>query len=149
MNLPLSKARFTNIVNEIYDADWFDMSEENREIEGLLRHIAVDHNGNIVNYRFSDISDALGAILILLISAYGKKSTGIPNDDVFEEILDLYFDNLSNTLLKGYKKQVRAMLRMEGVVEKTPEHKQRLKKDTERFTKNHIKKLEKFLNKIE
>jgi len=140
---------FTNIVNEIYDASWFDMSEENREIEGLLRHITVDHNGNIVNYRFGDISDALGAILILLISAYGKKSTGIPNDEVYEEILDLYLDNLSNTLLKGYKKQVRAMLRMEGVVEKTPEYKQRLKKDTEKFTKNHIKKLEKFLNKIE
>lgn len=98
--------RFVAGLNRLFDEGWLD----NRDDQ--LLHIAEDHNGNIVNYRLSQVPDALGAYLELLVAAFGGPWEKSWTDD-WDGQREALLETLENTLLRGYKKQVRPELREE------------------------------------
>lgn len=98
--------RFAAGLNRLFDAGW--LTEGRRE----LLHIAVDHNDTIVNYRFSQVPDALGAYLELLIAAYGGPWPKRWTTD-WEGRREALLETLENTVLRGYKKQIRPGLKEE------------------------------------
>lgn len=100
--------RFVVGLNRLFDEGWLDNgTQDDRD---PLLHIVKDHNGNVVNYRFSQVPDALGAYLELLVAAFGgpwRKSWTADWDGQREALLE----TLESTVLRGYKKQVRPDLR--------------------------------------
>ena len=96
--------RFATGLNRLFDAGW--LKEGRRE----LLHIVVDHNDAIVNYRFSQVPDALGAYLELLVAAYGGPWPRRWTTD-WEGHREALLETLENTVLRGYKKQIRPQLK--------------------------------------
>ncbi len=98
--------RFAIGLNGLFDAGW--LKQGRRE----LLHIAEDHNDTIVNYRFSQVPDALGAYLELLVAAYGGPWPKTWTTD-WEGWRETLLETLENTVLRGYKKQIRPGLKEE------------------------------------
>lgn len=102
---------FTIQINSILDDGW--LSGKELDQESLLLHVSQDQNETIVNYRLGDVPNALGAFILILIVAYAssKTDTAPSKQSEWISIWDQYSDFLGATILKGYKKQVRALLR--------------------------------------
>lgn len=100
--------RFVEGLNRLLAAGWLD--PERGEYRKHLRHLATDHNGDIVNYRLHQAPDALGAYLELLVAAYGgpwpESWTG--NWRPHRETL---LSRLDDTVTRGYKREMRPILR--------------------------------------
>ena len=140
---------FTDVINRVNSNKWFDMSTQNKDVKYLLTHIVQDHNDKIVNYRFDDVKNAFGPFLTILVGAYGKKSSDVPSEEVWNEVWDNYTEVLSNTLLKGYRRQVKTLLKELGqLIEGTPEFKKKNNEEALKRTEKHINKLEKYINQI-
>ena len=75
--------------------------------EKLLRHIAIDHNGHIVNYRLAyEIQKAaLGAYCALIACAHSK-----PKQKYLDEINN-YLNVLDDTIYRGYKREWRPIIK--------------------------------------
>lgn len=100
--------RFVVGLNRACDDGWLD--DGTRGGRERLLHIVGDHNDSIVNYRLSQVPDALGAYLELLVAAYGgpwPKSWTSDWGGQREALLE----TLENTVLRGYKKQIRPELK--------------------------------------
>ena len=63
---------FTAALNQLYESRLVDLEPRARKSRDLLRHVAEDHNGDIVNYRLEHAGRALGAYIALLVAAYGN-----------------------------------------------------------------------------
>lgn len=136
---------FTSIINEIYDSKWF--TEYDAKKWGFHLHITHDQADTVVNYRLHDASNALGALICILVGKYGNIMYSIPNDDILNDIYNEYFDRLQSTLIRGYKKEVRPTLK-----EKFPEGGKPLNEaiaaEAQRRSSKHLKELEQYLEVI-
>ena len=136
------------VFNKIYEDGWFDMSHSNKSIDKLMKHITRDHTDTIVNYKLSDIDNALGSFLSIIATAYGHKLFNEIDSDTFEDIWSEYADYLNGTLLKGYKKEVKAQLLMDEYTIHSQEYKDRLKDDSLKCTSKHLKQLRTYLDSL-
>lgn len=102
---------FVRALNLVHENGWIDLGSRAKR-RNFLRHIAVDHNETIVNYRLEDANAALGAYLQLMITAYGQPLPETWRDE-WPAMKDDLLDRLLSRILRGYKKQVRPQLRPE------------------------------------
>lgn len=136
---------FTETANKVYEDHWLDGTDNRKK--NLLLHITHDQNETVLNYRLEQAYDALGAYVCLLIGAYGKREFDIPNEETWEELWEEKSEVLAGTLSKGYKKEVRVILRDQYPQGGEPLKQAVNKRAQERVTK-HIRKLEKELDTI-
>lgn len=136
---------FTDAANKFYEDHWLDGTDNKKK--NLLLHITHDQNETVLNYRLEQAYDALGAFVCLFIGAYGYKEDDLPNWDTWMEIWEDKSEALANTLLKGYKKEVRVILRDQYPQGGEP-LKQAVNKQAQERVVKHINKLEKELDKI-
>ena len=102
---------YTTSLNLVYEEGWLDLAD-GRGRRKFLLHIAEDHNETIVNYRLEDAPRALGAYLELLVAAYGHPWSPSWGEN-WSSLSEICLDTLKNTIVRGYKKQVRPQLREE------------------------------------
>ena len=69
----------------------------------LLLHIVYDNGGSIVNYRIGQAKSALGALIALIVST----KFNFP-ENTREEYQDTIKDAIEQTLIKGFRRQVKA-----------------------------------------
>lgn len=98
---------FTAAINSAFEAGWFD--KDGRLAKPHLRHVAVDQNGYTINYRLDHAPAALGAYVEMLVLTYGDLDAW-GNIDL-DPVRDNALSRLRSTLLRGYKKEVRLILR--------------------------------------
>ena len=60
---------FTSVLNQIYQDGWLTQGSRHNK---FLRHVAIDHNDQVVNYRLDDAQKALGSYVIMLVGTYGQ-----------------------------------------------------------------------------
>lgn len=136
---------FTNALNQAFDAGW--LHKDGKLAKPHLHQIAVDHNGIIINYRLDHATAALGAYVELLVLAYGDLTHW---DDVdWDQIRDNATARLNSTLVRGYKKQVRLILKdqdeyRDGGKPLT----EAVRKQAERRAQNHLRRLEQKLAEL-
>ena len=99
---------FTAQINKVYEAGWFE-GVETTDRDDLLRHICFDQFDGIVNYRLEASFKSLGALMVLLVLHHGADKF----KDKFQQLCDMYFEDLHGTLTRGYKKQHRPDLKRE------------------------------------
>lgn len=136
---------FSERINEVYQRSWFSASSGPKK--DLLLHVVHDHNDTVVNYRLDQIHDAFGAFLVLLVCAYGRGSSELPDQGIWLEVWEDASERLTGTLLRGYKKQVRVVLK-EQYPNGGKELTDAIKKEAAKRVDKHIAKLEKELDKI-
>ena len=83
---------YIKYINRAYEDNQFSMKNT------LLRHIAFDHNDNIVNYKFEHQDSALGAYCALLASIYAYQDS---KQEQWEGAVAEYLAEIRATLLKG------------------------------------------------
>jgi hypothetical protein len=100
---------FTTLLNILYADHWFDGNDVKKE--QLLLHITHNERGDVVNYRFDDVDNALGVFVAFLIAHYGKvqKKTR-------DKLWNTFSESFNSALFSGYRKQCFA-----EVSEKHPE----------------------------
>jgi hypothetical protein len=137
---------FTEIMNKIYEEGWFEEGKKEH-----FYHVIYDHNEKKVNYRLDEQDDALGALVVILLAAYSSKKNGSQISDILaDNIWGDYSSDLSDTIEKGYKKEVRTQLKQEGrIPEGSDEFKKAVEDAASRKAVNRIKKLKKFIDAIE
>ncbi len=105
----------------------------------MLRQIAIDHNGEIINYRLSQQGKAFGSYCALLASIFGGLG-----DSIVEE----YGNNLEGTLLKGYRREMKPAIEENNPTASKNEIKKLVnnsaKKKAEKHKNDLIKKIRKF-----
>jgi hypothetical protein len=135
---------FTSQLNRAYDAGWLTNSDADRK--ALRLHVSQDSNDIIVNYRFQDVSNGLGAYTALFCAAYGQKPERLSNK-TWEDLFSDMSDRLTATLERGYRKEVRVILK-----EKYPSPSKELTKavneEAKKRTEKHIGRLEQRLREI-
>ena len=131
---------FTDSINRVYDAGLLETRD--RTARGHLRHVAIDHNEQVVNYRLDDAAKALGAYVEVLVGTYGQPMPKTWKD--WESIKELRLDTLRDTVIRGYKKEVRPLLR-----DDYPDGGKRLteavKKEAEKRAGRQMRRFEKML----
>ena len=98
---------FTRALNQVFRAGWLD--KNGKLAKPHLHQVAVDHNGFTINYRLDHATAALGAYVEILVLTYGD--LGPWKDVDWDQIRDNAVSRLSSTLLRGYKKEVRIILK--------------------------------------
>ncbi|SMN00671.1 hypothetical protein SPONL_1507 [uncultured Candidatus Thioglobus sp.] len=130
---------FVKLMNTIYNEGWFkDFEELDSDQQGFLMHVVYDLAGGVVNYRHSDVKDALGTFLALLIA---KHST---NKDLQHAAWDELSVNFRKPLKKGLKKQLRGELR--DSIGSQKELRDELNNKTEEKVEERLEKLKKYLD---
>ena len=100
---------FTTALNRVFDDDWLDVGPGATH-RSSLRHVVHDHNETFVNYRLEHAENALGPYVALLVVAHGVQwAETWPND--WRGLREGLADELHNTVIRGYKKEVRPQLR--------------------------------------
>ena len=98
---------FTFGLNLAYEGGWLDPAY-GREGHGHLRHVIVDHNGNVTNYRLKDARGAFGPYVALVVGSLAE-----PRDLWAADWNTLYgtlLEALTKTIVRGYKKEERPKL---------------------------------------
>ena len=135
---------FTDSLNCVYEAGLLETRD--RTARGHLRHVAIDHNDQVVNYRLDDAAKALGAYVEVLVGTYGQPMPKAWKD--WESIKELRLDTLRDTVIRGYKKEVRPLLR-----EEHPDGGKKLteavKKEAEKRAGRQMRRFEKMLKGVE
>ncbi len=137
---------FTKNLNYAYEEKMFTANIGTKKHD-LLLHVTHDHNGSTINYRLDHAKHAFGAYVTLLVTRYGMVKAGSPHKEDWQLIWDEHSERLSSTLIKGYKKQVRVVLR-EQYPNGGKELNKAVKEMAEEKTYEHMAKLEKMLNNI-
>ncbi len=132
---------FTKNMNKLIEDKWLNGLDQRKY--KLLKHITYDHNDNRVNYRLDHARIALGPFIGLLVAAYGKKNS----QDEWNQLRESYLEKIQDTLFRGYKKEMRVLLKDEYVNDLT-ELNAEVKKRAQKKAKEHIKKLEKAVESI-
>ena len=97
---------FCKAMNAIHEEGWFESYDAlGKEKRKLMTHIAFDGAGAIVNYKFNDIRNALGTLLVLFTFHYGKGKKAWLGD-VWEE----FSDSLKVPLRRGFRKRYKQQL---------------------------------------
>lgn len=97
---------FTCALNRAYESG---LLENRGETRGFLRHVAKDHNDEVVNYRLDDARRGLGTYIELLVGTFGQP---MPEEWTgWKAIKELCLDTLADNVVRGYKKEVRPLLR--------------------------------------
>ena len=98
---------FTGALNQLETEGWFKSFDDlEREKRKFLEHLAFDPSGSIINYKFADVEDALGAILVLLVAVRGKLGK-----DHSAEVWEDTVDRLRKPLIRGFRKVHKAELK--------------------------------------
>ena len=137
---------FTRGLNQAYGDGWIDTRDKARK-RGLLLHIVHDHNETVVNYRLEAAENALGAFMALVVAAHGRIVTSSGEKawvDLEERVLS---ERLSPTILRGYKKQVRPLLREQYPAGGTALT-EAVRREAEQRTSRHIKKIGRALDAV-
>ena len=98
---------FTFGLNLAYEGGWLDPAY-GREGHGHLRHVIVDHNSNVTNYRLKDARGAFGPYVALVVGSLAE-----PRDLWAADWNTLYgtlLEALTKTIVRGYKKEERPKL---------------------------------------
>ena len=126
---------FTAALNKMYEEGWFqsysDLSPEHRKI---LTHLAYEPNSNIANYRWSQVEDAFGVIVVLIICDRGE----FP-EEAKAVLWEDCADKLAKPLKTGFKRIRKAELLEESMGDS--EKKVALAKLAERDTKKRLKEI--------
>ena len=134
---------FTTSINRVYETGLLE--NQGRTARGYLRHVAIDHNEQVVNYRLDDAGKALGAYIEVLVGTYGQPMPDAWKD--WESIKELRLDTLRDTVIRGYKKEVRPLLR-----EDYPDGGKRLteavKKEAEKRAGRQMRRFERMLKQV-
>lgn len=138
---------FTKALNRLYDDGWLDLRRRTKRRKFLL-HIVEDHNGAVVNYRLEDAGSALGTYLQLLLTAYGWRSLQKEWKSVWPAWKDDLLDALRARILRGYKKPIRQQLKPDYPDGGRPLT-DAVNKEADRQAGNHIRRLERELERIE
>ncbi len=124
-------AWFVPKVNEAIKHGWFDRKQP------LLRHLVVDHNDNIVNYRLDDVPSAYGALIGLVCCSQDVQTRALWESHFREDIDDCLF--------RGFQKEVRPALKQQLLNAPDKELREAVKskarKETDKQMKHIIKKL--------
>ena len=142
---------FTEAINELYDNKWFK-SYDNlpANIKELLTHLIFDEAGNIINYKFQQAEDALGSLMIILITENFKRNNSFNiNADRFEEIWGGCSNNLRKTYEKGLRRFYKGKLINEGWEGPISEFNNNVKTLAEEKSAQKIDALYKFITKIQ
>lgn len=122
----------------------FESEEKQARIgtANLLRHI-VWYDGNVVNYRIDQVESAFGSVVKLLILKNSPKKSKLKISD---EMIVGILEEIEDTLIRGYKKEVKADMKDKGLHNKLTEaeFKSKVEKDAEKKTDDHLAKLKKY-----
>jgi len=133
---------FTKVINDVYKDHWLDGNDLTKK--GLLKHLTYDHNDSRINYRLDHPNKALGAFVELLVAVYGTKKK---NKRELDELRDDHIDTLTDTILRGYKKEMKVKLR-DDYPHDPDGLKEAVVNQADKETKKHIDKLKRHLDKI-
>lgn len=97
---------FVSGLNQVWDHGHF---QEDRGRKSLLRHVVLNHNENIVNYKLEDARKALGRWVGLMVLSCGPPPESWAPE--LDAIRDDLLDGLVGTVRNGYKKELRPRLR--------------------------------------
>lgn len=132
---------FAETLNLAHEESWFDLNEKLGSEH--LRQVVVDHNDNIINYRLGDMKDAFGAYVSLVVL-----SRGYQRPEVWQKpepaVRDDYLERLEGTVLRGFKKEIRPLLREQypnGGRELTEE----VNRQATKLAGNHVQRLDRDL----
>ena len=138
-------AWFTDALNELYGEAWLNLESGSKHREAL-RHIVVDHNDTIVNYRVSDAENALGAYVQALVLSYGG-STLECNVDLGALKGEL-LEKLRVRVARGYRKEVRPQLKSQFPEGGSPLT-EAVSREAAKLARKQVGKLEGALRRIE
>jgi len=101
---------FVDLLNRLFEDQWFEWEAPDKA--QLHLHVTRDHNDTVVNYRLAHAENGFGAMMVLAVSGYGRAFTEYPTEEVWEEVWeDHATETLVYTLLKGYRRQFRILLK--------------------------------------
>ena len=103
---------FVLALNAVYEDGWFDI-KPGATRRPFLHHVAIDHSDMIVNYRFEDVSSALGAYLQLLLMSISR---GVPQQRWsvnWRSLKEELVERLGRRVARGFRREVRPALRVE------------------------------------
>ena len=100
---------FTECANSANSMDWFGLNRKRQR--DLLLHISHDQNDGVVNYRLHQVGDALGAFYVIIVAAFGTSIGQFPTRDILDQIIEIESEKLYSTVLRGYKKEHRVLLK--------------------------------------
>ena len=110
---------FTEALNQAYNAKLFYPKLRKNSIN-VLEHVIVDQREQVINYRLHEANKAFGAYIALVVCAYGSenmKQLWDTQHSNFEQLCQDFTQTriyeLGETILRGYKKQVRAEIKDE------------------------------------
>ena len=97
---------FVGGLNQVWDLGHF---QEDHGRRSLLRHVVLNQNENIVNYKLEDARKALGRwVSLMVLSCSPPPEIWAPELDAIRDDL---LEGLVGTVRNGYKKELRPMLR--------------------------------------
>lgn len=97
---------FVRGLNQVWDRGHF--GEDHRRTS-LLRHVVLNHNENIVNYKLEDARKAFGRwVSLMVLSCAPPPDRWAPELDAVRDDL---LEGLLATVRNGYKKELRPLLR--------------------------------------
>lgn len=95
---------FTGGLNHVHAGGWFE-AEHGGNAHDYLRHVVLNQNETVVNYRLQDAAKALGPYVGLLVVAHAAPPEHWEAD--WESLRNKLLATLRSTLVRGYRKQVR------------------------------------------
>lgn len=95
---------FTGGLNLVYEAGWFE-AEHGGSAHEYLRHVVLNQNETVVNYRLQDAAKGLGPYVGLLVGAHTAPPDNWKAD--WASLRNRLLATLESTLVRGYRKQVR------------------------------------------
>lgn len=97
---------FVGGLNQVWDRGHF---VEDYGRKSLLRHVVLNHNENVVNYKLEDARKALGRWVSLMVLSCGPPPEGWAPE--LDAIRDDLIEGLVATVRNGYKSEIRPRLR--------------------------------------
>ena len=143
---------FTAALNRMYEEKWLDLETYTSQRK-LMLHIAEDHNEGVANYRHDHVGDALGVYVELFVATYGqpwpetwpdswKKKWPVLRED--------WLDNrLRNTIYRGYRRQIRPLLREQKYPQGGTELTAAVNREANVRAGRHVRRIERELDRIE
>lgn len=130
--LPIAEI-FVNSFNGIYKDANFDKGSK------MIRHIAEDHNENIVNYKLEQVRSGLGNLIAFIALKNIEESDVIDLSSIEERI--------EKTLVSGFRKEVRPKVKEELSDKPSEDINKEVIKRAQNEAKKHLKQIIKKLDK--
>jgi len=134
---------FTGCLNKSYDDGW--LHSRSGQNNSLLKHVTHDHSDSIINYRLDHVREALGVFFVILLGSYGLSSES--DTVLWQKMWDLESERLYGTLLRGYKKEVRILIK-DDYPNAGRELNEAVKNEAVRRTDEHMDKIQNYMKEI-